>query len=59
MMCSCSYPVFQLIGEREVKGVVKLRFKDMAGNVTVCHRMLQSIQKVAKRTPPVLHLRVL
>ena len=29
-----------------MKGVVKLRFKDVAGNIVVCHRILQSTQKV-------------
>lgn len=36
----------QLVGEREVRGVVKLRFMDVTGNPAVCHRMLASIQKV-------------
>jgi len=36
----------QLVGEREVRGVVKLRFTDVTGNLVVCHRMLASIQKV-------------
>ena len=29
-----------------MKGVVKLRFKDVAGNIVVCNRILQSTQKV-------------
>ena len=29
-----------------MKGVVKLRFKDVAGSIVVCHRILQSTQKV-------------
>lgn len=36
----------QLVREREVRGVVKLRFMDVTGNLVVCHRMLASIQKV-------------
>ena len=42
----------QLVGEREVRGVVKLRFRDVTGNFVVCHRMLASIQKVP---PHVVH----
>eukprot|EP00731_Ephydatia_muelleri_P020296 Em0013g23a len=38
----------KLVGEREVKGVVKLRFKDVAGSIVVCHRILQSTQKHKK-----------
>lgn len=38
----------KLVGEREVKAVVKLRFKDVAGNIVVCHRILQSTQKHKK-----------
>ena len=40
----CGY--VQLIGEREVKGVVKLKFHDIIGCAVVCSRMLQSTQKV-------------
>ena len=29
-----------------MKGLVKLKFRDMAGNVVICHRMLSSVQKV-------------
>ena len=36
----------QLIGEREVRAVVKLKFKDIMKNMVTCHRMLASIQKV-------------
>ena len=30
----------------QVKGFVKLKFRDMAGNVVICHRMLLSVRKV-------------
>ena len=42
----------QLVGEREVRGVVKLRFRDVTGNFVVCHRMLASIQKVPPPCSP-------
>ncbi len=35
-----------VIGEREVRAVVKLKFKDIMKNMVTCHRMLASIQKV-------------
>ena len=38
--------IVQLIGEREVRGVVKLKFRDVTGAVIICHRMLLSVQKV-------------
>jgi len=38
----------KLVGEREVRGVVKLKFRDVTGNQVVCHRMLASIQKPRK-----------
>ena len=36
----------QLLGEREVRAVVKLKFKDITSTMVTCHRMLASIQKV-------------
>ena len=36
----------QLVGETQVRGVVKLRFRDITGCMVTCHRMLQSVQKV-------------
>ena len=42
----CLHGFVQLIGEREVKGVVKLKFHDITGCTVVCSRILQSTQKV-------------
>ena len=36
----------QLVGERDVRAVVKLRFKDISGRMVTCHRMLVALQKV-------------
>ena len=38
--------LLQLMNEREVRGVVKLKFRSINGESVVCHRMLQSTQKV-------------
>ena len=35
----------QLVGERDVRAVVKLRFRDIGGHMVTCHRMLQALQK--------------
>ena len=35
----------QLAGERDVRAVVKLRFRDIGGHMVTCHRMLQAVQK--------------
>ena len=42
----CLHGFVQLIGEREVKGVVKLKFHDITGCTVICSRILQSTQKV-------------
>lgn len=39
--------MLQLVNEREVRGLVKLKFQDISGEKVVCHRMLQSTQKVS------------
>ncbi len=36
----------QLLGEREVRSVVKLKFYDIMKNTVTCHRMMASTQKV-------------
>ena len=45
-LCLHGLIIVQLIGEREVKGVVKLKFHDITGCTVVCSRILQSTQKV-------------
>ena len=46
-----SFLLSQLVGEREVRAVVKLKFRDISGTSVVCHRMLQSTQKVGFDKP--------
>ena len=48
----CLHGFVQLIGEREVKGVVKLKFHDITGCTVVCSRILQSTQKVGNLWTP-------
>jgi DNA repair protein RAD50 len=38
----------KLTGERDVRAVVKLRFRDISGGMVTCHRMLQALQKPKK-----------
>lgn len=38
----------KLVGERDVRAVVKLRFRDISGHTVTCHRMLQALQKPKK-----------
>lgn len=49
-LCSaftCTFKIhFQLVGEREVKAVVRLKFVNVKGEKITCHRILQSEQKV-------------
>lgn len=42
----------QLVGERNVRAVVKLRFRDISGHTVTCHRMLQALQKVCYIAEP-------
>ena len=51
-LCLHGLVIVQLIGEREVKGVVKLKFHDITGCTVVCSRILQSTQKVGNRWTP-------
>ena len=44
---TCTFKIhFQLVGEREVKAVVRLKFVNVKGEKITCHRILQSEQKV-------------
>ena len=44
--CHACSVVVQLVGERDVRAVVKLKFRNITGQTVICHRMLQALQKV-------------